>query len=756
MSYFEFPHTRTYEGDLGYVIGKIIELTNAYNEFFALNKIKFADPIAWDITTQYSPYTIVTDVNTNMAYISKQAVPSGVDILDNDYWEPISSLIVDSQARADIQAILHMFTNSVEAGPLATSTYAVGEYVTVGTDLFKVTAAINIGDSFDSGVNVTPTTVEDMISGSIDLAFSNTSNKAIANSTVTNKFAQVQSDIASVNADVQNAIADANVTKSRVTTLEGEVATNTNDIETETINRQIEDGLLSARIDSIASLPSGSTAGDAELMDIRLSDQNNSYASAGDSVRAQANKNQTTSSFRTYTRSVLANNGWINNSGVNPQSSDSWQYSNAIDISAFANSQIYIYFTATGFNNGSVVVNNIAFFDDNDVFLYGICHPSANVETTYSDTIELPKFAKYMRICSKNDATKPFYVTLFAKNSMIPTDAAGVIRNYINKDIMYINNSDGYLDPAGAFHSAPPATWHASPIKYTRGFNKAYYKLNCNNQVAAIALYREDQSCIRVVTGSSASYAYETGVIDVSEATYIRYCFHADYTDTNFDNHVILFNQEEYNKYSSENYHLVNKPLSFNGKTAVFFGDSITQGVVTPGTVTPNGYPTVFSNMVGLNYQNKGVSGATIYRVAGYPCIYDTVNATDLTGVDYVFLMGGSNDWQLGVTPAQFKSGLNDILGLLTGFTGEIILIAPIDTAGRNPIVTPAADLETFRQIVKEIACTEVLSFVNAKLFDMPTAKSSQAYINEMFGDAIHPSESGYRLIARGLRNALL
>ena len=34
MSYFEFPQTRNYEGDLGYIIKKLMELTDKYNIFF--------------------------------------------------------------------------------------------------------------------------------------------------------------------------------------------------------------------------------------------------------------------------------------------------------------------------------------------------------------------------------------------------------------------------------------------------------------------------------------------------------------------------------------------------------------------------------------------------------------------------------------------------------------------------------------------------------------------------------------------------
>lgn len=86
MSYFEFPHTRSYDGDLGFIIKRLEELTDAYNNFFDYNTIKFHDPITWDIRETYITNTIVYDAQTETFYISKKPVPAGVDISNNDYW----------------------------------------------------------------------------------------------------------------------------------------------------------------------------------------------------------------------------------------------------------------------------------------------------------------------------------------------------------------------------------------------------------------------------------------------------------------------------------------------------------------------------------------------------------------------------------------------------------------------------------------------------------------------------------------------
>ena len=52
MAYFEFPHTRSYEGDLGYIIKKLTELVNEYNSI--LDDQKRLDELYVEIEKLYN------------------------------------------------------------------------------------------------------------------------------------------------------------------------------------------------------------------------------------------------------------------------------------------------------------------------------------------------------------------------------------------------------------------------------------------------------------------------------------------------------------------------------------------------------------------------------------------------------------------------------------------------------------------------------------------------------------------------------
>lgn len=129
MSYFEFPHTRNYDGDLGYIIKKLDELNARYNNFFDYNSIKFHDPITWDIQTIYTAFEIVFDTQSQAFYISKTAVPAGIGINNNDFWTLITPFKTD------------MALNSESVNPIANKPVAI-QFGLLGTSVNELNSRL--------------------------------------------------------------------------------------------------------------------------------------------------------------------------------------------------------------------------------------------------------------------------------------------------------------------------------------------------------------------------------------------------------------------------------------------------------------------------------------------------------------------------------------------------------------------------------------------------------------------------------------
>lgn len=204
-------------------------------------------------------------------------------------------------------------------------------------------------------------------------------------------------------------------------------------------------------------------------------------------------------------------------------------------------------------------------------------------------------------------------------------------------------------------------------------------------------------------------------------------------------------------KYSS----CLNKPFSFNGKTAYFFGDSITRGFTSGSTTTQNGYPKLFSDSVGMTYTNYGVGGSLLSKLDDYGCIFDAIKNTNLNS-DFVFVAGGINDWQCGVNEDTLKQAVTNIcVYLKSNYTGNVIFITPINHGGRNPIVTPTQTVQNVRNVITRVALKYDYSVVQGNEIPFPIETDNTTYISEMYGDKLHPTELGYKVYARSLRTIL-
>ena len=87
-----YPYLDITDLNLDSIIRTIKILTEKLNNFVALNTIKYANPIQWNITTQYEMNTVVIDPVSGTAYLSVAPVPSGVALTNEEYWTPIFTL----------------------------------------------------------------------------------------------------------------------------------------------------------------------------------------------------------------------------------------------------------------------------------------------------------------------------------------------------------------------------------------------------------------------------------------------------------------------------------------------------------------------------------------------------------------------------------------------------------------------------------------------------------------------------------------
>ena len=155
MSFFEYPHTRTYDNDLGWLIKHVNEMAIQLDGFIKLNTIKYADPIEWNITTQYESNTIVVD-RDGTAYLSVAPVPSGVSLTNTDYWTPIFNY---GENMNTLKEQIAAFNE--EYNVTASEAVTEGEYLWFNGLLYKALYSFPAGTAYIPGTNIEKITIEE-------------------------------------------------------------------------------------------------------------------------------------------------------------------------------------------------------------------------------------------------------------------------------------------------------------------------------------------------------------------------------------------------------------------------------------------------------------------------------------------------------------------------------------------------------------------------------------------------------------------
>lgn len=153
MSFFEFPHSRTYDSDLGWLIKHFKSLTDLvdtlndwksrhepeyeklYDKVEGLinNLVDVIEP--WDSSVAYHIFTIVSYQGTN--YIAIQDVPVGAMITDTNYWQPANTALEQINAIGDTVNDVENKVNELKFWYYPEDFGAVGDGITDDTEAFS-------------------------------------------------------------------------------------------------------------------------------------------------------------------------------------------------------------------------------------------------------------------------------------------------------------------------------------------------------------------------------------------------------------------------------------------------------------------------------------------------------------------------------------------------------------------------------------------------------------------------------------------
>lgn len=89
----QYPYADFHELNLDWIIKTVKDLTSDMESFKAINSIKYLGN--WSITEQYQAWSIV--FNDGYNYLSLKAVPSGIDIRNDEYWLQIPLITIDDE-----------------------------------------------------------------------------------------------------------------------------------------------------------------------------------------------------------------------------------------------------------------------------------------------------------------------------------------------------------------------------------------------------------------------------------------------------------------------------------------------------------------------------------------------------------------------------------------------------------------------------------------------------------------------------------
>ena len=609
----------------------------------------------------------------------------------------------------------------------------------------------------------------------IDIDFDASSFNAIANKTVTEKFASVDEAIAAETEareaadafETENRTAADGALSDRITTNASSIeanaaniATNTADISTlnaglaaETQARQTADTALGHRIDGIIALPDGSTTADAELVDIRVGANGKTYPSAGDAVRGQytelngnlerysAEINETYSYLAPY---LYKRNTYFNG-GVETELSGYDTYYiplNALDI-------LWLRWTENFW--GSVDSENVMYTKASDNTLSAVLPNTNNLPNyifygTHHNALILGSngdndcIGVYVTV--KNDKTDDLTIAINTtydtlKNPKTKLESVRVI----NQDDYTVTHY--YLNSSNAFNRFDTSsTTYALFMKCKAGdrFTFRNMPVTSNNLIA------------RYDDGSG----YNSGV--TNEVTLTKDGVVSIIVDSEIESTITYYPADSIEIEASHIVGEIQINNEYNGLNGVAFGTSLTYRAQTTG-----GYLQYLPTMSGITFDNQGIGDASIYgdiltAIKGY-AEYSDKNIAIIEGFvndwNYHKNLGSYTDTAETSVCGCVRSAINYILSQ----NPDITIFLVLDHYGRDyegdnrSSTAKNANNQTQYQFYEEIAkVAESLGIPVIKLYAFSgISENTPQYLR----DYIHPNSLGAQQTAQAIWNMM-
>ena len=288
----QFPYTNFHELNLMWILEALKEIQTTTEQFVAINSLKYANPIQWNILKQYEKNTIVIDPQSGTAYISVAAVPAGVALTDTDYWTVVFDL------EQFVTKANNNFTPRVETNTTLNATFATnaGEWVVWGGELYQALSNIIAGDQYVVDSNIKRITVEDITGDLPDLTTTDKSNLVAAINEVLTILTNTAGDLNNLNTtDKSNLVAAINevlTTTSNAIIAEANIrATNEGDLNN--LNTTDKSNLVAA-INEVLTTNSNAIAAEANIRATNDGDLNNLNTTDKSNLVAAINEVNTT------------------------------------------------------------------------------------------------------------------------------------------------------------------------------------------------------------------------------------------------------------------------------------------------------------------------------------------------------------------------------------------------------------------------------------------------------------------------------